>query len=665
MNGWEFTGLAAGQVATVAGVGAAIVVLWFLFRPRPPRITVSSHVLWDQVAPRSRNPLLKELLMLLLQLAMVVGIALALGDPQLTDEDPEQGATTDVELPPLDRVHVVDRSLSMGARADGGTRLEVVQTQLMDHADEAASAVRIAVVGAGRAPELLVPLEADRARLRLALRLLEPAGVGLDLAQALDLAAALPGLRPERAVIEVWTDDPAAVLALGAFAERSALRTVLRAPFAPSPNLAITAFDLRAAEGIPAEEEALVRVANPTPWPARAVLALETEDAILGESAIELAPGQELQRRYRFQPLPSSGVEAIVRDATFEGGPVDVQGAALGDALPADDVAYAWVQPVEPVTIWLVSDGDRFLERVLALLPGIQLTRLTPTQYRERRGRGADAVDVVFFDRFAPLPKRDGPLPPRSVLFGVPASRTPVQIRGAAEKPVVTDWNRSHPLFEGLVLRDLNIEASIVYEPRPEDVRLLGTTSGALALARADGDARLVVWGFPLSASDLPLRLAFPQTIVNLVLWMREGRAVGPAPGERWRLRDPWWLDGAEGIARITDLRQQAYAVRSNDAVGLRRASWPVSVGDGPTPYRFPRPGLFRVEDPGGGVVDLGVNLASLAESRLADLPASESVLIAGPIEPDDAPERGPAPWWLLSLGVASLALVEFGIYTR
>lgn len=657
MSGWELTGLAAPQVATVAGVGAALVILWFLFRPRPPRVVVSSHVLWDQVAPKKRNPLHKELLMLALQLLMVVGLALALGDPERVEEDEE--AAEETEKPPLDRVHIVDVSQSMGARSGAGSRLDVVRDRILGELAVLPREVDVALIGAARAPTLVSPLNADRARLQLALRLLKPEGVGLDLAGALALANALEVER-ERTVVEVWTDDPAAEEVVSAFAEESGLRVLIRAPFLPAPNLAVVAFDLRAAEGIPAEEEALVRVANPSPWSATATLALETEDAILGESRITIAAGEEIQRRYRFAPLPSSGIEAIVRDAVFEGA-VDPEGAPLGDALAADDVAYAWVQPVEPVTAWLVSDGNRFLERVLALLPGVQLTRITPQQYRDRKGRGASAVDVVFFDGFAPLAKRDGPLPPRSVLFGPPASRSPVEARGAAEKPVVTDWNRSHELFEGLVLRDLNIEQSVVLTPADGDIRLLGTTSGALAVARDEGDRRVVVWGFRLSASDLPLRLAFPQTIVNLILWMRDGRAVGEAPGSRWRLEDPFQLAGP--VATVTDLRQEVYAQRAEDPIALRRASWEVPVGDEAALYRFPRPGLFRV-DPGAQLV--GVNLETLEESRLADVPAGSADSIAAPAErPPEQPDDGPRPWWLLSLGVAAIALIEFGIYTR
>ncbi|MCO4773755.1 MAG: BatA domain-containing protein, partial [Deltaproteobacteria bacterium] len=86
LSGWEFTGWTVRQVALAGGISGALVVLWFFFRPRPPRFEVASHVLWDEVAPKNRNPLVKELLMLLLQLLMVVAVAVALGDPRFVPE---------------------------------------------------------------------------------------------------------------------------------------------------------------------------------------------------------------------------------------------------------------------------------------------------------------------------------------------------------------------------------------------------------------------------------------------------------------------------------------------------------------------------------------------------------------------------------------------------
>lgn len=660
--GWTFTGWTAGQVAWAAGIGVGCVVLWFLFRPRPPRIDVGSHVLWDQVAPRKRDPLRKELLMLLLQILMVLALALALGEP-VREETPEDAAPEeDAAVVPLDRIHVVDRSLSMTARAEGGTRLDAVARAITDDVDGLPAGVRVALIGAGRDADVLVPLAADRGRLRLALRTLASDGVGSSLAEGLRLARTLATRRAETHV-EVWTDDPRATELVEAFAAESGLPVTLRAPFAPAPNLAITAFDLRAAEGIPAEEEALVRVANPTPWPATALLALETADARLGEAAVQLAPGEEIVRRYRFEPLPGTGVEAVVRGAAWEGGPTDAAGAPLGDGLPADDRAYAWVQPVRPVTVALVSDGNRYLERVLALLPGVRLERITDDQYRANPGRVRDA-DVVFFDSFAPLPERDGPLPKRAVLLSPPASRSPVPVLGEADQPVVTDWDLDHPLFEGLVLRDLKVERSLVLQPAEGDVRLLGTTTGSLVVGREDGDRRLVVWGFDLGASDLPLRLAFPQTVVNIVLWMRDARPTEPALGDRHHLADPFWLDAGAPVT-VTDLRQRAYAERADDTFALERATWVVQTGEGPTPYRFPRPGLFSLVS-GETRRDVGVNLFSLDESRLAETPRGSDEVVPSPREetPEDPDDDG-LPWLVLAMGVGVVGLLEFGLYTR
>lgn len=656
LDGWSLTGWTARQVAIAGGVSAALMVLWFLFRPRPPRIEVASHVLWDKVAPKRRNPLMKELLMLLLQLLMVVAVALALGDPRWSPPVDEPEDAEEAPAAPAQRLHVIDRSLSMTARAVEGTRLEAVAAAIIDDVDGLPPHVEVGLVGGGPDAEILAPLGLDRARVRLALRTLAAAGVGDDLPRALRLAATMPGRAPG-ATVEVWSDRAEAADIVAAWSEETGIEALVRAPFPGGGSLAVTAFDLGAAKGIPAEEEALVRIANPTPWPATATLALETEDARLGEAPITLAPGEEIERRYRFLPLDPTGVEAVVRDVVFDGGPTDAAGEPLGDVFAADDRAYAWIEPVEPVTVTLVSDGNRFLERVLAVLPGIQLTRVTPKDYRAGKKGGALAADVVFFDQFVPLPKRDGPLPLRSVLLSPPASRSPIPVKGAAEEPVVTDWDLDHPIFAGLVLRDLEVRQSLVFTPEDGDARLLGTTTGALVVGRAREEQRLVVYGFDLGASDLPLRLAFPQTIVNTVLWMRDSRPEAPPLGDRHRLEDPWWLDRT---VQVTDLRQAAYARIEGDTVALGRSTWTVEIGEGPMPWRFPRPGLFTV-----GENAVGVNLFTLDESRTAQIPVASVARIPAPDRKEAPPEDARIPWLLLAMGVFAVGLAEFGLYTR
>jgi hypothetical protein len=671
MGGWELLRLTGGQAATLAAGGAGLALIYFLLRPRARLVEVASHVLWEQVLPKRRDPRLWELMLLAVQVLAIVGISLALGEP-VRREAPSPALSRQAgegEAAPLDRLWVVDLSLSMGALAGEGeageTRIGKIRALLDAEAAALPEGVRVSLVGAGTNPELLSPLGAPVQRLRLAARLLESGPASADLAAALDLAAAQPGLRAGRTLAEIWTDEPDAAAQAAAFSERSAIPVRVRAPFRPAPNLALLAFDVRATEGIPAEEEALVRVANLATEPAEARLRLETADAVLGEANLQLAPGEEVTRRYRFVPGEAGGVEALLRDARF------VESGA-GDALPADDRAFAWLQPLRPVRAVLVTRGNRYLERALALLPGIELRRVAPEAWPgspEAASAVADdraAPDVVFFDGVSP----EGEGPPRAVHIAPDGRAGPFRVLRRSIAPAVTDWNADHPLLRGLILRDLQVQDSAVLEERPGDVRLLGSPSGALALARETGDGRrLVAWGFDFARSDLPLRLAFPQLVVQTLLWMRQGRALGEAPGTRHPLSVPLALDAARadagGLATLTDLAAERSAERSGDARAMAAARLAVPIGSGgETPLRLARPGHYRL-DGGEGPDLLAVSTDRADESRTADLPSHDARPVPAPA-PAPRVDAGPRPpWMLLTLLAAALLLLEFAGYTR
>lgn len=659
MSGFVLQGLSAQAVAWTAGVGCGLALLFFLLRPRPPEVVVSSHVLWDQVLPKRRNPLVKDLLLLLLQVLALLGLALALGEPAAVDEAVAEEAAI------RQRLWVVDRSLSMGAQQDGRSRIERVADELRSQLEALPPDVSAGLVGAADTPEILAPLGDDRQRLDLALRLLDVGGVEADLPGALQRAIAQPGLSRDEGIIELFSDDPDAPALAAAFTAATGWTVLVRAPFEPLPNAAITTFDLRASEGIPAEEEALVRVRNRSPWPVTLRLSLETTTTILGEAELSLEAGQELTRRYRFRPLDPGGVEAVLRGATFE-----TPDGARPDALPDDDRAYAWIQPVRPVSVVLVSGGNRYLERVLALLPGVELTKAKPADWSRVAGR-ARRADVVFLDGFVP----PDPQPPRAVYVGPPAGG-PFELGPSVPTPAVTDWRSGHPLFSGLVLRDLQIQEASVLVEQPGDERLVGSPRGALALARQDGATRHVAWGFDFGRSDLPLRLAFPQIVVNAVLWMREGRAVGPPPGGRQRLDEPLWLgvDGplfADGLRAdeeasaptITDLRVRDRALADGDERAAARASSPLPLGDGLLPLRLPRAGLVRVAA-NGWSHDVALNLFDVDEGDLVRLPPHDATPVAPP--PAKPPVEPTDPLWLLlAAGCGLVLLIEFGLYTR
>src|SRR5205807_7909806 len=68
------------------------------------------------------------------------------------------------------------------------------------------------------------------------------------------------------------------------------------------------------------------------------------------------------------------------------------------DSLALDDAAYAVLGADRPTRVLLVSDGNLFVERALALRPATQVTRVSPADYVTQ----AQAFDLLVFDGFVP-----------------------------------------------------------------------------------------------------------------------------------------------------------------------------------------------------------------------------------------------------------------------
>jgi len=668
LEGWSATGLSWAVLQVWGLGGAAVLLALFFLRPRPQKLEVSSDLLWQRAIPKRNNPLVRDIVLLFLQLLVLGGLVVALADLRASAEEASE---TEVQ----DRVWVVDTSLSMGAEDNQGrSRLDRIRERLIQTLDDLEDPTtdkrdaktikameragpRIALVGAGTHPVLLsAPSAGERGRLRLALQQLEPFATSVDLPAALNKAGTLKGLRGAP-VIEVFTDSADGEEAVEAFEGEE--QVYLRSPFSLRPNLAIRAFGLRGSEGIPAEEEALVRVANFSPWPSRATLLIENESQVLGRAELELEPGQEITRRYRFDPLADKALLARLDGISFE---APGEESPLPDALPVDDLAWAFVEPVLPVRVMLVTSGNRYLERALALLPGVDLERVNPKRWTRGVAARAAEADVVFLDRFVP----SGSLPPRTFLIAPPQDAGPFRVEVRRNDPVVTDWNRDHPLFAGLVLRDLEVQTSAVFAQEPGDERLLASPAGPLALARrGENGEKLIAWGFEFGRSDLPLRIAFPQILVNSLLWMREGRAVGPTAGtglqvgEELMLAPPTrentsreWL-----LERLTNL---ASLQLSEPSETFRK----IPQAEGLQPFSLAQPGLYRMTA-ASETRFFAASVLESDESRLFPLPPQDTTSLRTVEEGEPGEGSMPLLWMMLCCGALMVLFGEFWLWLK
>jgi len=480
---WTTFGVLYGSLA------AAVVAIFLLRLARSGR-AVSSTLIWRKVMGVV-NSFWQELLSLLVQLALLLLVCLALVDPR----------------PPADAVNrrwiavLFDTSESMSARDGDASRLRHAERQAWQMIGSLSPVDRVMIVAAGSAVEALTPFTPNREELKKALADLRSGGGKSKWGDAIAYALAAfdyagVGEKDEKWLIAL-TDRPDQI----AWPEAPGVEKHTVAVGAPAANLAITAFAVRQTINLSSAYEALVEVQNFSEQPVHSELALFTPLQTLGVQALALKPGEHFSKTIGL-PFGAAGkLTAVLRNTRFDDG--------AADALPSDDVAFAFLPPQHKVRVLLVSAKNVFLYNALALDPEIELLSIKPGDYTPAT---AASVDVAIFDKFTP------PQPPacNAVYFAAKAGG-PFAIKAAKQKPATTSWADGHPLLQHVAMQSLTILEANILAPRADDVTLMGHYDGALLLLRKDGDRLSLGFGFDLANTDLPVQAAFPILMHNIV----------------------------------------------------------------------------------------------------------------------------------------------------
>jgi len=508
-----FLGLTpAAAWVLLAGV-AGLVLLLYLIKPSPRRITVASSLIWQRVLEqRQRKPeRWRWWASLLLALAIGLAIAFALTRPELAAL---AGGAEDVLI-------VVDTSPSMGARsADGSTRLERAVIEVERIAAAAGGGSRFML--ADTTHQIPTPVFVPREAVGGGARGLVPAVA--ERAWFPDLAG-LPGLRAQR---QIWfiTDG---VIPIQAPAE---VRTV--SVFRNADNVGITAFDVRAAPGDPRRHDAFVQIGN----------------ASAGNKTVQLrvagVGGEPIDRSLRVDAGASANV--VVDISGLGEGPVRVSVASEADGLALDDVAFGFLPAKARVRVALVTPGNSTLVRALRMLPRVDVQLLPPA-----RSAGLAGFDAVIFDRVTP----DAPPTLPTLLIAPRATAWLGRDGGVLAETSIAAWDDAHPLLARAGLRDVLIERVQPLRTAEQggirfSVIARGPKDEPLMLATREGP-RVAVVAFALEASNFAQQPSFPAFLANAVNWLtHEAGAVAHRLGQvsvpaEARVLD---LDGAEVLTR-------------------------------------------------------------------------------------------------------------------
>ena len=261
--------------------------------------------------------------------------------------------------------------------------------------------------------------------------------------------------------------------------------------------------------------------------------------------------------------IPAGGEQALVVE-DLPAGTQRVEAHLDGqDVLPLDDRADAVRPATRAVKVALVTGGNIFLKTAMRLLPGIELSEISP-----------DAIpaeiqaDLTIFDGAAPPEK----LPAGNLLFIAPVSSSALfTVTGTVSAPALRAVEVGDPLLENVSLAGINVLDAVSLSLPDWAIAVVAgdTAKGSVPLLlRGEIEGRRVaILAFDLHHSDLPLQPAFPLLWVNLTNWLAPGlRSDIPArvaPGESVA------IPLAEGAAATTVSRPDGSIVQVN----LRRYS--------------------------------------------------------------------------------------------
>jgi hypothetical protein len=426
-----------------------------------------------------------------------------------------------------------------------------------------------------------------------------------------------------------------------------------------SDNVGIVAFNVRRYIANKAAYEVFIEIQNFSTEPARRKLTLLNGSTPVDTRTIELAPGQRMRQIYEKLPASEENQLRATLGAIRDASEAIVPGG--GDAFALDDVAYALLPARKKQKVLMVTEDNLFLEGALLVYDNVDPAKISPAEYTANPSL-ADGMDAVIFDDFTP---EVVPPPPTSLLYFHPTGpHSPIAIRSELRNPRITEIAEDHPVMRWVTMSDVYTDRSNTFaiDARKGESAIAYSVRDPIVAAKREGRRKIVAFGFSLpaagreSATDLPMRVAFPMLLVNTLDWFAGDQAdlLTTYPTGR-RERIP--LDGVVGATEAT--------VVGPDGVETR-----TPIIDGLATFYGSRVGFYDVTAKGAdgapmAQIKLAANLASPSESDIA--PSTELSLGGKRLAAPEAFEisRSQKLWWYFVLIALGLIVMEWITYHR
>jgi hypothetical protein len=602
-----FGAMTAAQAWLLLGATGALAAWLFLRKLRPPRMLVSSLLLWQRVLDEPREVTLWERirravsLVLTVIIALMLALAVARPAPRSAAPATSRGRV----------LIVIDSSWSMLAR----TRSAESRWQ------RALGEARRIALASGGSPTA-VATTAD----------------GLVEGPTTDLAlvdAALDRIRPGGGDPTAWPQlagaDIVHFITDGAIARPLPAGIVVHSVYEAASNVGVTAFDVRASPAPEQAGTAYLEIVNFAPAAQRVQVTITRGEGRILDRAVEMRAGEALRQ---LVPLDRGGDPRL-----------RVHVDAPANALEADDEAFAWIAHARPVSVSVVGQQTAWLRPLLAGDPDVKATFVDPSKYDLPDGSTDDSssqrADVVVFDRWAPAAPPTRPAiyvaPPDVAWLGAPSGTAQRAWDATEERRPRWETAGVHPVVLGVDPLTLKIEKAHPYGA-PSLVPVARSANGTPLVYVADTpERRFVVLTFGPGESNLASAPGFPVLMGNAIDWL---------------VRPDAHASRSTGLA--------ALGATATRLIGPGNRSVPLSRVNGASLAVLRVPGFYTAEG-AGATSNFAVNITDPQVSNLARTglsPSDQARSVRAGISG--------RPWWMYCAAAAfALALAEWWTWQR
>lgn len=551
----------------LAFLALPMIVLMYLLKQKYKEKEVSSLFIWQKVflESKSQEPFqkLRKNRLLFLQLLAMSILAFAMCQPYMMGE-----------VSTSDYLFILDTSFSMQAKdlENGYTRFEGVKQELKNQISDMPQNTTYSFLTLGQEPSILIQQSSDKQEL---LRLLDglEAGFGTtDMIQAEELLRAEKN-RLEGAVVRLFSDTH------GLFAHLITQEYIYNGQ---GDNTAI-----KLLSHVQVDDENLSVLVKLEHY--------ETEIVSEKEMSLSLYVDYIIHDTITFTP------QGKQTDIIFEGvsnsGQIFMAKLNHIDALQEDNVFYMVREEVNQGKALLISENNLFLEKVLNLLPMLDLYTMQSNQFETIQG-----YDLYIFDGIVPdLLPTDGYIlfinPPQNAFFGMKEENELTESMRITEANFSATQQTTQSSFYVQKATPLQADWG---EP-------FLTSGGEIYGLYGDLFGRkTAVMSFDLLESDFPLSMDFPILFHQLVSWYFDD-----VTGENYEVGD-------SVLCSLLPNTQKAWVITPSDKEIQIAPPFPANILSNVEERGI----YFLLEEDGGGIqtrTSFSVN-ASTMESNLKEL---------------------------------------------